>query len=372
MKLTLAITALVLLSGCLSSSTSDNLEDLGWDGTEFPDLSGRTLTILSHESFGAFELASSAFKNLTGIDDVVLIEAGDTGSALRSAIDNAERPEADLIYGLDNAYLHVALKAEILEPYMPLLADRIMPSAQLFGDEWMATPTDQGYVGINWDPDGPGMENVTINDLFQLRTHADKFVTQSPKTSSPGLGFLLITIDKFGQNDAYDWQDYWTDLFEGGLLVTAGWGDAYEGHFSGGYGIWYGGAADKAIVNSYTESPAVEYYFGTDVTELSNVLVAPGTTWHQVQTTAILKGAKETAAAQAWIEFTLTDEYQELAFPNGVYPVVASVDANDYYGGVDPEPGTFTPVSLGYETIGDNVERWVSEWDSLCKKHGCA
>lgn len=366
MKRTIAVLLIATLAGCLDGS-EDNASTVTFDGTTFPDLSGHKLVILSHESFSAFETARELFMNLTNIDDVELLEAGDTGSALARAIDGAGAPEADLIYGLDNAYLHPAIEAGILEPYVPVLNGSILEGALVFGDEWYATPVDQGYVGINWDPDGPGMENVTIDNLFDVRQHADKFVTQNPKSSSPGLGFLLITIGNLGDDDGYDWKDYWLELLDGGVLVTNGWSEAYEGHFSGGYGIFYGGAGDKAIVNSYTESPAVEYYYGTDESELSIPLVAPKTTWHQVQTNALLAGAENSEAAKIWIEFTLTKAYQSLAFDNGVYPVTGDVDPNDFYEHVDPEPGTFVPIDLDYQTIGDNIDRWICEWDLLFK-----
>lgn len=370
MKRIITILLIGSLAGCLDANTDQ--EPLEFDGT-WPDLSGKTLTIMSHGDFSAFNAARGIFMNLTGIDDVVQVGSGDTGTVLRTAIDQKGRPTADLFYGLDNAFLHVALEENLLTPYEPFYADRILPAARVFGDDWYATPTDQGFIGINWDPDGPGMEGQVIRSLFDVRANAANFVTQNPTTSTPGLGFLLITIDKFGEgpNDPYNWQDYWGELMEGGTLVTPGWGDAYEGHFSGGYGVAYGGAGDHAIVNSYTESPAVEYYFGTPEANLSKALVAPGTTWHQVQTTAILNGAPNLAAAQAWIEFTLTDDYQKLAFDNGVYPIIGGIDTDAYYGGVDPAPGTFQPIDLDFATIGENLERWLDEWEALCLEHEC-
>ncbi len=209
-------------------------------------------------------------------------------------------------------------------------------------------------------------------------------MTQDPRTSSVGLPFLLITIAMFGESDTgYDWRDYWIDLFLGPdhaegtgdeALVTSGWTEAYVQHFSRGYGLLLDppGKGDKSIVVSYTESPAAEVYFQSfpTIEDAARPLVAYRSTWEQVETTAILRGTRNLAAAQAWIEFTLTDAFQELAASySAVYPVVATVDANDVFGTMDPEPGTFIPANLGAPTITQNLDRWVSEWRDLCERY---
>ncbi|HEX2065736.1 MAG TPA: hypothetical protein VHI93_02890, partial [Candidatus Thermoplasmatota archaeon] len=128
------------------------------------------------------------------------------------------------------------------------------------------------------------------------------------------------------------------------------------------------GRADKPIVNSYTTSPAYEAYSGS--TAPAHVLIAPKSTFHQVETMAIARGTRNLAAAQAWIEFTLTDAYQELQAPqNAVYPVVAGIDVAGVFGGADPAPGTFQDAGFTSAQLGANVERWVREWTELYERH---
>ena len=385
MRLPLLI-VVILLAGCSTSGPAPNVTapatntepetyaDLGFDGQTWPRLDGVTLTILDHGAFGAFDDAKALFENRTGAK-VEHVEADDSGSALNRAVREKGDPSFDIIYGIDNILWTKAVEEGIFEPYKPLLADRIDP-AYLFDNvhlywngAWHATPVDHGYIGINVDVN---RLNASISSLDDLKAHASEFVTPDPRTSTPGLGFLLITISAYGEDG---WQAYWADLFEGGLLVTSGWTEAYEQHFSAGYGVDYGGLADKAIVTSYTESPAYEAYFGRPAEALAVPLVAPNTTFHQIQTMGIAKGTKELAAAQAWIEFTLTDEFQALAAPgNAVYPVVRGIDTNATYGDIDPEPGTFEPARGGLSAleIGADLERWLREWTDLCEAHDCA
>ena len=375
----LTLLASAALAGCTqeSSDSSTTYAELGFTGSDttgrepdaWPNLEGTTLTILDHGAFAAFDHAAAAFSALTGAT-VVHVEADDAGSALNRAILESGDPSADVIYGIDNVLLLRAEEAGILQPFTPQLASRVGTEFVFFGepDEWPATPVDHGYVGINWDPEHPALSEGSIDSLDDVLDHADQFVTQDPNTSSVGLGFLLATIDTYGNG----WQDYWSGLFDGGVLVTSGWTEAYEQHFSAGYGVAYGGLGDKPIVTSYTESPAVEAFFDPSKTDLAVPLVAPLSTFHQVQTMAILKGTDNRAAAEAWIEFTLTDAFQELAAPdNAVYPVVASVDANTTYGALDPEPGTFVAAKFGYAEVGANLERWLDEWTQLCEEHDC-
>lgn len=339
---------------------------MGFDGTTWPRLDGVTLTILDHGAFGAFDDAKRLFENKTGAT-VVHVEADDSGSALQRAVLEKGDPTFDVIYGVDNILWTRAVQEGVFAPYKPLLSSRIDPDAVFFEGTWHATPVDQGYIGINTDVAKLG---ANVSSLDDLRKHADQFVTQDPRTSTPGLGFLLATIATYGEDG---WKAYWTDLFEGGVLVTSGWTEAYEQHFSAGYGTAYGGLGDKAIVTSYTSSPAYEAYYERDPATLAAALVAPKSTFHQVQTMGIAKGTKHIAAAQAWIEFTLTDDFQALAAPgNAVYPVVASVETDSTYGEHDPEPGTFAPADLSAQTIGANLERWLREWTDLCERHDCA
>lgn len=364
-----AILAL-LLAGCsmpvpAPGDKSSSYQAMGFDGTTWPRLDNVTLTILDHGAFGAFEDAASLFENKTGAK-VVHVEADDAGSALHRADLEKGEPTFDIIYGIDNVLWTKAVAQGVFTPYKPLLADRIDPAYLFVDGAWHATPVDHGYIGVNVDEAKLGANVTSLDDL---RANAAQFVTEDPRTSTPGLGFLLATIATYGE----EWPAYWADLFENGVLVTSGWTEAYEQHFSAGYGVDYGGLGDKAIVTSYTSSPAYEAFFGRPADALATPLVAPESTFHQIETMGIANGTKNPAAAEAWIEFTLTDEFQALMAPgNAVYPVVRGVETDTTYGEHDPEPGAFAPAAISAETLGANLEGWLGAWTDLCEQHDCA
>lgn len=366
--LALAVLGLVL-SGCLGGEPADDTSyaELGFDGTQWPDLHGAKVVVLDHGAFGfIFGPAKERFDALTN-GSLEHIAARDTGDALTRAIREKDRPSFDVVYGLDNAYLGKAVAEGALRPYTPLLAPRVNASYLFFDATrpWPATPVDHGYIAVNVDP----RVSVEVDSLDDLRDNADLFVTQDPRTSSPGLGFLLATIATYPEGGAYDWHDYWVDLFEGGVAVTPDWTAAYTQHFTGGYGQWEEGfSGTRPIVTSYSTSPAYEMFYGNP--EQNRLVLAPNATFHQVETVAIAANARNLAGAQAFAEFVLTDAFQDLhAEANAVYPVVDGIDVARVYNGTDPEPGSFRPAALGYTTLAANVETWVREWTNLYEAH---
>ncbi|MHB8633982.1 MAG: hypothetical protein ACYDBQ_08470 [Thermoplasmatota archaeon] len=386
---------------------------LGFRGTDatganpdgWPRLDGQDLVILDHGAFSGFADAKAKFENLTGAH-VTEIKGHDAGGALEQAIQAHGHPEADVIYGVDNSLLFAAVDNDTLLPYKPLLADRIAPSLVFFNASgpWYATPVDHGYIAINVDRNNtdnhdaqgrPVLQTAPIQSFADVSLHAGQLVTEDPRLSTPGLGFLLSTIQVYGTDpNGYPWQSYWRDLLAGRQVggncavsciqtgqafVTCDWTTAYEQHYSGGYGAprydtshQYHGHADRAMVVSYTESPAYEVYYGHPRNEMPDVLYkAPNTAWHQIQTMAILKGTPHLAAAQAWVEWSLTDAFQSTrASLDAVYPVVPSIDTAPVYHGLDPAPGSFPAAQMDWQTIGRNLPTWLREWETLSEANG--
>ena len=100
---------------------------------------------------------------------------------------------------------------------------------------------------------------------------ADEVVVQSPESSSPGLAFLLATI-----NGTDDWEQYWADLVANGVSVTAGWEDAYYGEFTAGGG-------DRSIVVSYASSPPAEVIFADPPVEVAPTGVLLDSCFRQIE-----------------------------------------------------------------------------------------
>ncbi|MCA1813625.1 MAG: thiamine ABC transporter substrate-binding protein [Halobacteriales archaeon] len=360
--LPLALLLLLPLAGCAAPQPvlgPAGYAALGFDGATWPDLHGATVRILAYEAFNAdFKDAKERFERRTNGTAELLTEA-DAGKVLARALREKGDPGFDVLYGLDNVLVGKAAREGVLQPYAPVLGSRV-PAQFAVAAGWLATPVDHGYIAVNVD----SRANLTVRTLDDVRAHAAQFVTEDPRTSTPGLGFLLATVATYGEKPAssYGWLAYWHDLLRGGALVASDWTDAYANHFSGGYGASEPGSmADRAIVTSYTTSPAYEVFYGAD--HLNANVLAPRATFHQVQTMAIAHGARNLAPAQAWVEFSLTEDFQSLAAPGeAIYPVVGDANVTSTFGGKDPPPGSFVDTGLGAAQLDANVDRWLREW----------
>lgn len=324
--------------------------------------SGRTLTIMSHDSFSVSEEVVAAFQAACGCT-VQFLKSGDTGLALNKAILSKANPLADVFYGVDNTFLSRALAADIFEPYAsPALAGipddlKLDPSNRLL-------PVDYGYVTLNYDKEYFADNQVPLpKSLRDLTDPAYKglLVVENPATSSPGLAFLLTTVAVFGETGSYTYLDFWRDLRANDVLVTDGWEDAYYGQFSGG-----SGEGDRPLVVSYATSPAAEVFFADPQPSESPTgnLLFPGGSFKQIEFVGILKGAREPDLARQWVDFMLGATFQaDIPLQMWVYPARAETPLPEVFqrfAEVPAEPATVSPAQ-----IEANRERWLQAWTDV-------
>ena len=161
---------------------------------EGDDLSGTTVTLLTHDSFNVSPETLEAFTESTGIK-VEQLASGDAGVLVAQACLTAGEPLGDVLFGIDNTFLQRGLDCGIFEPYAsPGLAD--VPDHFELDGEHRVTPIDFGDVCLNYwvdSFDGSPPPPSSLDDLIDP-AYADMLAVQSPETSSPGLAFLLATI----------------------------------------------------------------------------------------------------------------------------------------------------------------------------------
>ena len=279
----------------------------------------QNLTVLTHDSFSISEDVIEAFTEDTGIE-LEFISGGDAGELVNRAILTKDVPLGDVLYGIDNSLLARAQNADIFEPYTSPELENVA-EAYRFESGGLVTPIDVGLVNFNYDRAYfEEADLVAPSDLSDLteEAYAGLSVTQNPTTSSPGLAFMLATIERFGEEG---WLEYWAALRDNDLLITAGWNDAYYTAFS-----LYGG--DRPIVLSYATSPAAEVMFAeTELdTSPSANLFCEACVYEQIEAVGILKGSQNVEAAQTFIDYMLSETFQADIAPNMfVYPVRSGV-----------------------------------------------
>jgi thiamine transport system substrate-binding protein len=317
-----------------------------------------TLTIMSHDSFNLSAELIAAFERANNVK-LQFLKAGDTGSALNRALLTKANPLADVFFGVDNTFLSRALNADAFEPYTPKGLDQIPVDLKLDPQNRLI-PINYGFVNLNYDrsselfKDIAEPEQLRLEDLTKPEFNG-KVVVQNPATSSPGLAFMLATIDYFGQDG---WLDWWRQMKENGLVVVDGWETAYYTNFSGS-----SGKGPQPIVVSYATSPAAEVAFSEgklNEPPTGNIL-PPKATFRQIEFAGILKGTKNRALAEKWMDYLLSEPVQKDIMPQMVvYPALPTATIPEVYQKFAPVPES--PAVLDPELIAQNRDAWIREW----------
>jgi thiamine transport system substrate-binding protein len=316
---------------------------------------------MTHDSFDASEEVLAEFEAANNAR-IVLLPAGDTGAALNQAILSKDDPLADVFFGVDNSFMSRALGADLFEAYeSPLLAN--VPDELELDSSFRLLPVDYGDVCLNYDKAWFADHDLSLPQSLVDLTDA-KYqgltVVENPATSSPGLAFLLATVDVFGVDGDYTYLDYWRDLRANDVLVTAGWEDAYYGQFSAA------GSGDRPLVVSYASSPPAEVVFADPPVEEPPTasVTEPGTCFRQVEFVGILKGTAEREVAEALIDFLLSKTFQE-DIPLHMFVFPANQDAAlpevfVQWAAVPAEPTYVDPAE-----INANREAWIEAWTDV-------
>jgi thiamine transport system substrate-binding protein len=312
----------------------------------FPALSaGADLTVYAYDSFvsewGPAGKVIPKFEKLYDVK-VDMISVGDAGQVLNRAILEKDRPRADIVLGIDNNLLAKAINAGVLLPYRsPNL--QLIPEELRFDPTNHVTPFDHGYFAIVYDSQKLKNPPRSMEDLLRLE-YRNRIILQDPRTSSPGLGFLLWTVAVYG--DGYN--GFWKRLRPNILTVTEGWDTAY-GLFTSG---------EAPMVLSYTTSPAYHVeYEGT--TRYRAAIFSEGN-YLQIEGMGILRGTKNPALAKKFIDFILTRDFQEeIPLTNWMFPVNPSVKLPDSF---DYAPKPSRVLSLPSSEIEAHQDRWIEGW----------
>ena len=319
---------------------------------------GTVVRLMTHDSFDVSAEVLAAFEQQSGIR-VQVFKAGDGGESLNKAILSKDAPLADVFFGVDNTYLERALANDIFLPYEPASLADIDDSLEL-DPQHRAVPVDYGDVCLNYDVTWFAERGLPPpDDLADLAdpAYAGLTVVQNPATSTPGLAFLLTTVETFGE-DGY--LDYWQQLRENDVLVANGWEEAYYTHFTAA------SEGDRPIVVSYASSPVAEVYFAETPpqTAPTAAVVSPGTCFRQVEFAGILSGTEVEAEARQLIDFMLSEPFQEdIPLKMFVYPANESAAVPEVFQQHSRTPDS--PVLMAPDRIAANREAWVQAWTEV-------
>ncbi|MFF8833609.1 thiamine ABC transporter substrate binding subunit [Streptomyces sp. NPDC015131] len=325
----------------------------------------KTVTLVSHDSFNASPAVLKEFTRQTGYT-VKVLKSGDAGEAVNKAILTKGAPQGDVFFGVDNTLLSRALDNGLFEPYEAKGLERVPDAVQLDKGEHRVTPVDTGDICVNYDKkyfaDKKLAPPKTFDDLAKP-AYKDLLVVENPERSSPGLGFLLGTAARYGDDG---WQDYWKKLKGNGVKVVDSWELAYNQEFSGSAGGRKAGG-DRPLVVSYASSPPVEVLYADPRPTVAPTGVATGTCFRQTEFAGLLTGAKNPDGGKALIDFLIGKKFQEdmplQMFVNPVAKDAVLPELFTRHGVTVADPYT---VAAG--KIAQKRDGWIQAWTPLVLK----
>ena len=343
------VLCLVLLATLLSGCG-------GEEGGERSSADDRvTVQVVTHDSFSATESVLEKFADESGIT-IEVVPSGDAGELVTKSALTAGNPLGDVLFGVDNTFLSRALEEDLFVPYESPALDSV-PDELKLDSQNRVTPVDHGEVCVNYDRSAYSGNSppARLEDLVDAR-YKDQLVVENPATSSPGLAFLLSTVERFGEDG---WEDYWLGLKKNGVEIVSGWEEAYNGSFSGG-----AGEGTRPLVVSYASSPPAEVHFSEGgLSEPTTGVVEDGC-FRQIEFAGVLKGTKNPDAAKKVVDFLLSEEFQsDLPLNMFVFPAREEVPLPEVFERFAARPAA--PVTMDPARIEEGRERWLARWTEL-------
>ena len=309
----------------------------------------KELTIYTYDSFnsewGPGPIVFKRFEEQCACK-LKVVSPGDSGTVLNRVILEKANPHADIMLGLNNSELEKSFSYDLWEPYRSSLLEKV-PLDLRVDKKYRVTPFDYSFIAFVYDSQKLEKPPNNLQDLLDPKYNR-KIVIENPKTSSPGLSMLHWTIAVYGEKG---YLDYWKKLQPNLLSVTDGWSAAY-GMFTKG---------EVPLVLSYVTSPA--YHLEYEKTERYQAAVFQEGHYRQIEFAGIIKGTKRFKLAREFIDFMLSENFQNvIPLTNWMFPVVQYQALPDSFR-IAPQPKR--SPELNPARINQQYSKWLKAWSRV-------
>ncbi len=302
------------------------------------------LTIYTYDSFtadwGPGPAVKKAFEKECGCE-LKLVGLEDGVSILNRLKMEGARTGADIVLGLDTNLMTEARATGLLAPHG--LRPQGLKLPVKWGDDTFL-PYDWAHFAVIYDSRKIKTPPRSMKELVEGPADV-RIVLQDPRTSTPGLGFLLWMKAVYGTDAGKAWQK----LKRRVLTVTPGW--------SAAYGLFTRGEAPMVL--SYVTSPA--YHMIEEKTDPYRAALFAEGHYLQVEVAAMTRGTKHPRLARRFLSFMLSPGFQD-AIPtkNWMFPAGrTSKPLPEAFGKlIRPKKTLLFPP----EVVAKNRKAWIAEW----------
>jgi thiamine transport system substrate-binding protein len=265
-----------------------------------------TLVIYTYDSFAASWGPAPKIKEAFEKDcncNLEFVSVSSSIGALRKIQLEGASTKADILLGLDTNVAQTAMKTGLFENH-GLDTSKLQLPIKWENDEFI--PFDYSYFAFVYDSNKVKKVPSSLDELVNMPKNF-KIILEDPRSSTPGLGFLLWVKHTYKDKA----NEYWKKLAPHILTVTKGWSEAY--------GLFLKGEADMVL--SYTTSPAY-HIIAEKKTNFKTANFKDGH-YAQVEVAGILKSSKHKELAKKFMSFMMSDTFANIIpTTNWSYPVV--------------------------------------------------
>jgi len=302
-------------------------------------------------SFGLADVLASEFEAQVG-EEVQFVATSDSRAMLSRLISERDAqgaPPADVFVGVEVSDLSIARENDVFEA----VSTEDVPNREfvyepiLFDSENKLIPYEHGYITLVYNSDEIAPEDVpqTLKDLIDPKFR-DEIIMIDPRTSSPGLSFLLWTIAEFGEES---YLGFWDGLKENILTITNSWDTSFDFFFRG----------EASIIVSFSTDEAFDVIFNDSMR--TQVLTPEGQGYRTIFGAGLVKGAERPELGKAFLNVLLSEEVQS-AISETEYMIPANINATAraiwFQNVVIPE----NPLLLPEDRVAENLDIWLDEW----------
>ncbi|HPO26630.1 MAG TPA: thiamine ABC transporter substrate-binding protein [Petrotogaceae bacterium] len=297
-----------------------------------------SLNWIEDKLIGTFESSNNCKVNV--------VRLGDAGNMVARLKLEKKNPKADVVIGLDQSLSMSAISEGLLQPYISPMLSKLRDPNLIFDKDYYVTPFDYGAIAFVYDPSKLSKIPEKMEDISAYK---NSLIIQDPKSSSTGQALLIWTIALY--NDS--WTDFWKKMKPAVLTVTPSWDDAFSKFEQGEAPIMLSYATDGAYSYHYYQSTKYKAFIPKDGAYV------------QIEGAGIVKGSKNKQLAQKFIDFLLSDEFQqEVALNQWMFPVTDVKLPEAFKYAVVPEK----ILSVDIKAISSQMDKYIKTWEEIMYK----
>ena len=309
-----------------------------------PATAKETLTIYTYDSFvadwGPGAKIKDAFEKTCDCT-IEWVAPGDGVAVLNRLKLEGKNTKADVVLGLDTNLTAEAAATGLFGKHgvnVSLAKTPVPWTDPIF------MPFDFAHFAVVYDSQAIKTPPKSLDELVN-GDPAQKIVLEDPRSSTPGLGFLLWMKSVYGDKAG----EAWTKLRPRILTTAPGWSEAYALFTKG----------EAPMVLSYTTSPA--YHVIAENTDRYKAADFSEGHYLQIEVAGLIDASPKRALAQKFLQFMMGPGFQDQIptnnwmFPAGTTSMALPAAFNALVKPV--KTLLYTP-----EQVAQNRRAWIDEW----------